>query len=622
MANLWEIPDITDIEFTSDINVLLNLIRSGELDYLQVKNKFEPTDKVNSTFERELKDKGFGINYVSDENPILISHNPMISNFISQEYYNQHKKEITDAYLERFSKLSDDISIRDYQYSPELLDLVINNRIDYVNFYNVELTDKDVQKLNDNYISASLFKNGKYKSVSSSKVIGDYSYNTITNENEISLVLSISDILNVKLSAIKLFNRHKKISFNDTAIERDEENSYKAIKIFLDNLENEGKECEVLIPVYRRSIFREVFGDLNYNNLKIGLKNDNEYYSVDEYLSEEDTLDNLVKPIKEANLSPLERYMAVYNLVKNFKPYKESPNQDLSSRRVKYILNNEYMVCVGFAKLLEVLCEKVGLSVNYLGTTVDSSYDKGEVSDIEFTQMAGHGRCVISIDDDKYDVHGLFICDPTWDNKIDENRLNYALLTFAKASTGKRMIWFDIEDPILDINNFEDFNTQVNFLFKKYMVLSKENVYFHLSDYVDNEERQKMDKDPKYNREVMERITVLFAYKKMIEAILQAISSIPNYYQFLKELDNCTKEEDYTSLLSDIGNYLVTRINQPVSNETIIQASVNASSKLRKLNDEEKEKEYEQTRKEFYERELNQFPYMVEDANNLGWKSR
>ena len=183
MANLWEIPGITDIEFTSDINVLLNLIRSGELDYLQVKNKFEPTDKVNSTFERELKDKGFGINYVSDENPILISHNPMISNFISQEYYNQHKKEITDAYLERFSKLSDDISIRDYQYSPELLDLVINNHINYVDFYNVELTDKDVQKLNDNYISASLFKNGEYKSVSSSKVIGDYSYNTITNEN-------------------------------------------------------------------------------------------------------------------------------------------------------------------------------------------------------------------------------------------------------------------------------------------------------------------------------------------------------------------------------------------------------------------------------------------------------
>ena len=71
----------------------------------------------------------------------------------------------------------------------------------------------------------------------------------------------------------------------------------------------------------------------------------------------------LIEPIKNSNLSPLEKFIAIYNVVKNFKPYKESPDQLEESRYLRYILNNEYMVCVGYAKLLKILCEKVGIKV-------------------------------------------------------------------------------------------------------------------------------------------------------------------------------------------------------------------------------------------------------------------
>ena len=144
--------------------------------------------------------------------------------------------------------------------------------------------------------------------------------------------------------------------------------------------------------------------------ININVLNDLHVYSFDEYLDEEKILDDLVKPIIEADLSPLERYLAVYNIVKNYKPYKEIPGDGeevigaKESRYIRYILNNEYIVCVGFAKLLETLCDRVGLHVQQASVLVDTSYDKGFTEEEKAVNKNGHQRCYISIDDDKFTV--------------------------------------------------------------------------------------------------------------------------------------------------------------------------------------------------------------------------
>jgi hypothetical protein len=51
-------------------------------------------------------------------------------------------------------------------------------------------------------------------------------------------------------------------------------------------------------------------------------------------------------------------------------------------------------------------------------------------------------------------------------------------------------------------------------------------------------------------------------------------------------------------------------------------ASVNATAIIKGLSEEEKQAEYERTRKNLYDRELIQFPYQVEEPDALGWKTK
>ena len=64
-------------------------------------------------------------------------------------------------------------------------------------------------------------------------------------------------------------------------------------------------------------------------------------------MEEEKKLEELVKDIKTSNLSQFEKFIAVYNIVKNYKEFKENENNRDQARALRYILDNEYMVCVG-----------------------------------------------------------------------------------------------------------------------------------------------------------------------------------------------------------------------------------------------------------------------------------
>ena len=121
------------------------------------------------------------------------------------------------------------------------------------------------------------------------------------------------------------------------------------------------------------------------------------------------TLDIISDDINNSNLSPYEKYIAVYNIVKSFKKYKEKDEGSEHSRNIYLILQNDYMVCFGFAKLLESLLKRVGISSFSYGWT------KGR-----------HQLNYINIVDEKYGINGIFKSDPTNDNEIiDPINCNY-----------------------------------------------------------------------------------------------------------------------------------------------------------------------------------------------------
>lgn len=124
---------------------------------------------------------------------------------------------------------------------------------------------------------------------------------------------------------------------------------------------------------------------------------------VDDYLETIEIMDNMKKEIEYYNLSPLEKIIYIYDMVKE-KIYKKSSSSVSHSRDLTKVLQEEEIVCMGYANIFSSLANFLGLN-----TCVKCYYNEEKNS--------GHATVTIYLNDLKYDVHGVFECDPTWDSK-------------------------------------------------------------------------------------------------------------------------------------------------------------------------------------------------------------
>lgn len=175
----------------------------------------------------------------------------------------------------------------------------------------------------------------------------------------------------------------------------------------------------------------ELTNILNLSNTNVKIIIDNYTYSLDEFKLLNKKLNNLIKDI-ELNDSPYEKYSKIYDIVRKYKEYKiidqsnvksirEAINNKSRSDNLKYILENKYMDCRGFSNLLQTLLNKCGIE----------SYTFGFNVTLPNGIHGGHDRVMINLDDDKYNIHGIFISDPTWDSESKDNELKYSLLPFS-----------------------------------------------------------------------------------------------------------------------------------------------------------------------------------------------
>ena len=128
-------------------------------------------------------------------------------------------------------------------------------------------------------------------------------------------------------------------------------------------------------------------------------------FPLNRIIEDEKRLNLAVKELNESDLSPLEKFIAVYDIVNYFKPYKEEDvkhvNGEFSlSRCLHQYLDSNYMVCAGYADLLSNLCKRIGIESSY--------YDFGIVR-----KDTSHARCYIHLKDPKYNIDGYYITDPT-----------------------------------------------------------------------------------------------------------------------------------------------------------------------------------------------------------------
>lgn len=287
------------------------------------------------------------------------------------------------------------------------------------------------------------------------------------DKNQLTLFYKdLDDDLSIDEIFIKSYTSNEKYKFN-------EEDYYKKIKHIINDLSLYDKKIKLQIDVINRELFKTIIDVKNIPsnieltlrvtlhpeyNLSIGIETKNYLYSIEEYIQEENILNNLVKDIKYGNLSQFEKYIYVYNIVKNFKPYQENEEQLGDSRCLKCILKNDYMVCVGFSVLLKTLLDKVNIPCVDLSTyfylPIDDKNDNLE--------LVGHQRNLIKIDDDKYNIHGIYVSDPTFDHNMEKDLYNNCILTLSQRVKKDGLIKENEIVPLLHFDDEKDFYSKTN----------------------------------------------------------------------------------------------------------------------------------------------------------------
>lgn len=524
--NLWDL-NLKECKYTNDINDIINKIIKG-MEFTII-DSYTPGDEITNNLDIKADSNNTSLTYTDESHKAIIYNDSYI--ILNFKFYQENSKKIEEA----------------------------------------------------------LYLKAKNKTYTNSKYI--FGYKTKEDlENTTKLSISYEELLNEDINNLQCLKDNTLIDIggnNNYDIDYNhEEKRLQNTKIFLDKLDKLNKNFIVNLGVRKRSNFEKTF-KTQYQNLNLVINTDNQDYSYQKYMEGEKKLNELVAPIKNANLSPLEKYFAVYNIAKNFKDYKENENNKLEARNLRYILNNEYIVCVGFSNLLIALLDKVGINANQISVKADTSYDNGFTVEEKTVEKAGHARVIVNIDDDKYNVHGIYMADPTWDNNLGNNLLNHSLMTFDKMQISDRMFWQNTShDTILDIHNFKEFNEQVNFLIKRAFKEEKENSY----------------KKDDYNH------ILLTTYETVILNMIKPLSCDPEINKYYDILKNCKTEKDYIDLLTKMGNYLVERINKPIKDSIILKAS---SEYARQANDSR----YIES-KDYFEYENKAFPYIMTDDNH------
>lgn len=310
---------------------------------------------------------------------------------------------------------------------------------------------------------------------------------------------------------------------------------------------------------------------------------------------ENDILELMVSDIKNSNYSPFEKYIGVYNIVKKFKKYKENKDNKTVSRNITSILNNEYMVCVGYAELLNILLAKVGINSYCYSVSVDVSYDEGFTKEEKEVDLSGHERIIFHINDPKYDINGFYQADPTWDNDLENDYYNHALISFEKNKLASRYFRLNSEDLILNSPTFKDFEQKINFIINRNQ----------------NGKAESLD-------------SIRAAYCSVIVKIFDLIKNLnPNIYAILKEKykELLIYSFDYNIALADeflteIGNYFVENYGKDISFETIVDAACNVNKNVFNFDESEFKKYKEELFSMNINRDKEMFPFYYNKEYN------
>ena len=134
--------------------------------------------------------------------------------------------------------------------------------------------------------------------------------------------------------------------------------------------------------------------------------------SQEKYDNMEKQLNDFITYIKSQNLSPIEQVMVVYDRAKMFE--SAGNETSLEVRQLPDVMANNRAVCAGYTNFFNECMTRLG----YKNCAIESYI--GNVS---------HMHSLVEINDDKYDIHGIYNFDPTFDSldiNSEDRTMSYA----------------------------------------------------------------------------------------------------------------------------------------------------------------------------------------------------
>ena len=457
--NIWETKNSDLITYVNTIEEVIKYIKENKRTSFSVISEDGLQDGVITTvfietLNKKANDQNIAINYVDDNHPFFYDNLDNI--YFSKDFFYKNKDIILSTIEEQMIG-KQYVNISKYAYSDDLIKKLCSTVTSIYFDDEIQISDEIKDILKKNHINAYTYKNGKRIQISTNQILGQDYKDVISEGDDIKIRSDITDLYNLKyIPENKVIHIY---SENDEKLLEDYDNFYNIISKIKEN----GQKNKIIIKIKNRNKFsKSKLYNSNFDFMIEGL--DVEPYKLEELKKEDELLNLMVADIKDSNYSLFEKYIAAYNIVKKFKKYLENKDDKTQSRNIRKILNNDYMVCVGYTNLLQELLERLEIPTYKYNVSADISYDNDFTTEEKTVELVGHARIILNINDPKYGIKGFYVADPTWDNDLENDYYNHALMTFDKTSKEKRMFRLSNEDLIMNVKSMEEFSYKVNLL--------------------------------------------------------------------------------------------------------------------------------------------------------------
>lgn len=346
----------------------------------------------------------------------------------------------------------------------------------------------------------------------------------------INKLIASKQIKKIEKQTEKIYIKNDTLFVNDGSVDLKKYKNIKKVyvKIFsiyaLEKYINSRSDIDIIfeLPIEFNSKEKEYLYEFEekYNRVYFNV-NEDRVYKISDLKKLDKTMDLMVKDIKESSLSPFEKYLAVYDIVKSYKLYKECEKSKTASRAIYSALLSDYIVCLGYVNLFTELLSRISIDSDELNCVMNKN---------------PHSIAITYIKDPKYNIDGFQLSDPS-------------------TESGKKDF---IKNPLIEKYLFSNFtfDEAINYYRKidAYDFFNEKNAYKMLEYMNGNFGKMytRMFFNEKY-KEIMKQINP--------DNIYENDEPLNIFKDLLNEIGNDYKLEDAEKTISYIQKRIKTRIN-------------------------------------------------------------